>query len=49
MPDDPIKGAAEAAVMFHEMYVNFTRAGFTENQALYLVGKFAEGLAGRSA
>lgn len=38
-PDDPITQLAEAAVATHELFVSYVGAGFTENQALYLVGQ----------
>jgi len=37
-PDDPITQLATAAVSLHELYTAYVGAGFTENQALYLVG-----------
>jgi hypothetical protein len=48
MPKDPIVGLSEAAVQMHELFVSFSAPGrFTEQQALYLVGKYMEGLAKR--
>lgn len=38
-PDDPIPQLAAAAVQLHELYTAYLGAGFTENQALYLVGQ----------
>lgn len=38
-PESPIKALLEAAISMHEMYVNFVAAGFTEQQALYLVAQ----------
>lgn len=48
-PQDPIQGMAAGAIALHEMYVSFCKAGFTEFQALYLAGKYVEGMAQRSA
>jgi len=38
-PPDPLSELASVAVQLHEVYLTYTRAGFTDNQALYLVGK----------
>lgn len=38
-PADPLSELAGVAVQLHEVYLTYTRAGFTEQQALYLVGK----------
>lgn len=37
-PTDPITKLAEGAVALHELKVEYMKAGFTEPQALYLVG-----------
>ena len=38
-PEDPITQLAAAAVSMHELYTSFVAAGFTEGQALFLVGQ----------
>lgn len=38
-PDNPIGALLDAAISMHEMYVSFVAAGFTEQQALYLVSQ----------
>jgi hypothetical protein len=38
-PPDPLTVLAEAAAQLHEMFISYVRAGFTEQQALYLVGQ----------
>lgn len=38
MPE-PMTQMAEAAAQLHEMFTAYTEAGFTEQQALYLVGQ----------
>ncbi|WP_165969578.1 hypothetical protein [Nonomuraea terrae] len=38
-PEDPITQLAAAAVGLHELYVSLVAAGFTESQALHLVGQ----------
>lgn len=38
-PEDPITSLAEAAVSLHELFQAYVDAGFTEQQALYLVGR----------
>jgi hypothetical protein len=47
MPDDPLKGVSGVAVAIHELFTGFQRSGFTDAQALYLAGKFVEGLAAK--
>lgn len=42
-PEDPITQLAAAAVSLHELYAAYVGAGFTENQALYLVGQIIGG------
>lgn len=42
-PEDPITQLAVAAVSLHELFVAYVGAGFTENQALYLVGQIMIG------
>jgi hypothetical protein len=36
---DPITELAAAAALHHELFLSYAAAGFTEPQALYLVGK----------
>jgi hypothetical protein len=38
-PDDPITQLAEGAAQLHELFLAYVGAGFSENQALYLVGQ----------
>lgn len=38
-PQDPLTGLAQAAAAIHEMFTAYVDAGFTEQQALYLVGR----------
>ncbi len=37
-PADPITGLREGAVSLHECFLSYIAAGFTETQAMYLVG-----------
>jgi len=38
-PEDPITLLAQGAAQCHELYMAYVGAGFTESQALYLVGQ----------
>lgn len=38
-PEDPITQLAEGAASAHELFTAYVEAGFTENQALYLVAQ----------
>ncbi len=38
-PPDPMTGLAEAAVQLHELFREYVKAGFSEQQALYLVAR----------
>lgn len=38
-PTDPITLLGEAAAQIHEVFLSYVAAGFTEQQALYLVGQ----------
>jgi hypothetical protein len=38
-PNDPMTALMEAASMTHEMFKSYINAGFTEQQALYLVSQ----------
>lgn len=38
-PRDPISALGEMAASIHEMFLAYVKAGFTEDQALYLVGQ----------
>ena len=38
-PQDPISALAEMAANVHETFLAYVKAGFTEDQALYLVGQ----------
>ena len=42
---DPVSGIGLTAVMLHEFFTSLVRAEFTEAQALYLTGRYVEGLA----
>lgn len=42
MPTDPVSQLAEAATQMHEMFVSYVNAGFTDQQALYLVGQMVQ-------
>jgi hypothetical protein len=35
---DPMTALAEGAAQMHEMFLSYQQAGFTEQQALYLIG-----------
>ncbi|MEU6725485.1 hypothetical protein ABZ917_17400 [Nonomuraea wenchangensis] len=48
-PEDPITQLAAAAVSLHELYTSFIAAGFSESQALYLVGQALTTSIGRAA
>lgn len=37
LPDSPLSAAAQAAALVHEVFEAYKAAGFTEQQALYLV------------
>lgn len=43
--DNPMS-MADGAVGIHELFLSFVKAGFTEHQALYLVGQVLAGQAG---
>ena len=38
-PADPSTPLGQLAATLHELYLEFVAAGFTESQALYLVGQ----------
>lgn len=46
---DPISPLAMAAAQAHELYTTLVGSGFTEQQALYLVGQILASAAGRAA
>ena len=46
-PEDPITNLAQAAAQMHELFLAYVNAGFTEAQALYLIGQIL-GNAGRT-
>ncbi|MGI5274856.1 hypothetical protein ACQEUU_37385 [Nonomuraea sp. CA-218870] len=48
-PEDPITQLAAGAAQLHELYASFVAAGFTESQALYLVGQALAASIGGSA
>jgi hypothetical protein len=37
-PTEPLTELAESTAQMHEMFLAYQEAGFTENQALYLIG-----------
>jgi hypothetical protein len=37
-PADPLQGMVEAAVSMHAIFESYVAAGFTQQQAVYLVG-----------
>lgn len=39
LPNDPVSALAEGAAQMHELFSSYVNAGFTEQQALYLVGQ----------
>lgn len=39
LPNDPVSALAEGAAQLHEFFLALESAGFTESQALYLVGQ----------
>lgn len=45
MPDsrDPFTAMATAAVAMHELFVEYVKAGFSEEHAIYLVACMASG------
>jgi hypothetical protein len=46
--DDPLTELGQAAVQLHELFCSYVAAGFTEQQALYLIGKLISGSAGHA-
>ena len=42
MPADPMSSLAEGAVQLHEAFEAYKNAGFTEHQALFLVGQILQ-------
>jgi hypothetical protein len=38
-PQDPITALAAGAAATHEMFLSLVRAGFTEQQALYIIAQ----------
>jgi hypothetical protein len=43
-PQEPLTHLAEGAAQMHEMFLAYQQAGFTEYQALYLVGSVLRGM-----
>lgn len=39
-PLDPLTPVAAIGLITHELFLSFTAAGFTEEQALYLTGQY---------
>jgi hypothetical protein len=37
-PKDPLTGLLQGATVMHEIFRTYMAAGFTESQALYLIG-----------
>jgi hypothetical protein len=48
-PEDPITGVGPVAIALHELFTSLQRAGFSEGHALYLTGKWVEGIARKEA
>jgi hypothetical protein len=42
---DDFTPLGDLAITLHEMYTEYVRAGFTESQAMYLIGKQVEAAA----
>jgi hypothetical protein len=42
MPQDPVGGLLGTANVLHELYTTMMAAGFTDVQAMYIVGKYVE-------
>lgn len=42
MPADPVSALAEGAAQLHEVFEAYQDAGFTERQALYLLGQILQ-------
>ena len=43
LPPDPMTAMAELASNLHEVFIAYVAAGFTEGQAIYLVGQILRG------
>lgn len=41
-PEDPITLLAEGAAQLHELFLAYIGAGFTEHQALFLIGQMIQ-------
>ncbi|MEV8637779.1 hypothetical protein AB0395_39645 [Streptosporangium sp. NPDC051023] len=41
-PEDPITQLAQGAAQLHELFMAYVNAGFTESQALYLIGQMIQ-------
>lgn len=41
-PEDPITQLAEGAAQLHELFLAYVTAGFTEQQALFLIGQMIQ-------
>lgn len=46
MPSEPLSELAEGAAQLHELFSAYIGAGFTEQQALYLLGQIIRGVHG---
>lgn len=48
-PVDPMTALREAAVQFHELYLEFVKAGFSQQQAIELLKAQIIGMSGGKA
>jgi hypothetical protein len=48
-PQDPMTALAEGAAHLHEIFLAYVNAGFTEAQALHLVGQVLAASFGRAS
>jgi len=46
MTEQPPLTLAESAIGLHEFYLSLTNAGFTDEQAMYLIGEIVVGTVG---
>jgi hypothetical protein len=47
-PVDPVSPLAELAAAHHELFASYVAAGFTPDQAIYLVGQMVRASASQS-
>jgi len=46
-PPDPMSALQEASTQIHEMYISYIDAGFTQHEALYLIGQMIQAMVAR--